>query len=431
MKFADHPWDVHHDTPGTEDGKVRAKPERDDRFSRALPDQPVVHLARRLTRRREREPVGEKLHIEHEEMSAVREHPALDMRHDGLHLFFNRPVRLFNKQVDELLVASGVPAKVQDILDDLSPVAEPEPELFVVERQRNIAAIILRVLGCCQFEVARTLRRFAPVPDPRDRRQVPDLVLDRRVDQARDLGPQHPGRNAVIPAHMVGVHVADQVLVHRLIRVMVIHDHHREVVYPGHLQRRNILISGPVIHQEDHRHLLPVTGVILEGEVQIPRDILNLVKRGFGRRPLEEEVLCVKVPAALPEQRGHRLLDGDGGAYAVRISMVSEDNRPRGQDGFPDLLRDLTHLRPEGLENLTLDKEREFGRFRTLIQCHVDTPPDPCRILRFQDRHRCDLDLQLVVALHHLTREADNISEFNLRIRTDTRLDERRCVPGA
>lgn len=67
-------------------------------------------------------------------MGTVGQHPALDMRHDDLHLFFNRTVRLLHKQVDEPLVAYRIPTEVQDIFDNLPPVTEPEPELLVIKR---------------------------------------------------------------------------------------------------------------------------------------------------------------------------------------------------------------------------------------------------------------------------------------------------------
>ncbi|KAF5032601.1 hypothetical protein DSECCO2_615580 [anaerobic digester metagenome] len=347
MEFAHHPGYIHHDAPGTQDGKVRPEPERDDRFSRVLPDQPVMDLTRCLARRREREPVSEDLHIEHEEMGTVRQHPSLDMGYDGPHLLLDRLVRLLDKQVDELLVALRVPAEVQDILDDLPPIAEPEPELLVIERERDITTVVRRVIRRGKSKVPGTLRRLAPVAGPCDRRQVPDLALDRRIDQAGDLCPQHPGRDAVIPAHVVGVDVPDQVVVHDRVRMVVVHDQHRKTVDPGDLQRRHILLGRPVIHQEDHRHLLPVADVILEGEVDIPRDILDLIERRFGWRPLEEEVLRIEVSARLPDQCGHRLLDRDGSTYPIRIRVMPENDRPRGQDRLPDLLCHKAHLRPE------------------------------------------------------------------------------------
>ena len=223
----------------------------------------------------------------------------------------------------------------------------------------------------------------------------------------------------------------DQVVVHDRVRVVVVHDQHRETVDPGDLQRRHILLGRPVIHQEDHRHLLPVADVILEGEVDIPRDILNLIERRFGWRPLEEEVLRIEVSARLPDQRGHRLLDRDGSAYPIRIRVMPENDRPRGQDRLPDLLCHKTHLRPERRKDIALHEEREIGRFRTEIKRRIYPLPDPRRILRLQDCHGSDLDLELVVALHHLAHDADDIAEFDLRVGTDTRLDERGRVRGA
>ncbi|KAF5059899.1 hypothetical protein DSECCO2_331190 [anaerobic digester metagenome] len=110
---------------------------------------------------------------------------------------------------------------------------------------------------------------------------------------------------------------------------------------------------------------------------------------------------------------------------------MPEDDRPRGQDGFSDLLCHFAHLRPEGFENLALHQEREVDRLRTLIERRVDPLPDPCRILRLHHRHVRGLDLELVVALHHLAREGDDIPEFHLGIRADARLDERCSVRGA
>lgn len=43
-EFTHHLRYIHHNTSRSENSKVRAKPERDDRFSRVLPNQSIVNL---------------------------------------------------------------------------------------------------------------------------------------------------------------------------------------------------------------------------------------------------------------------------------------------------------------------------------------------------------------------------------------------------
>ena len=62
------------------------------------------------------------------------------MGHAGTHLVFDHRVRPFNKECHKFLVAFRISGQVQDILDNLPAIIEPQPELFIVKCERDILA---------------------------------------------------------------------------------------------------------------------------------------------------------------------------------------------------------------------------------------------------------------------------------------------------
>ena len=101
---------------------------------------PVVDFSGGLTGWRESELVGMDLHIDEEEVCGVRQYTGDDMRHAGTHLVLDHGICTFDKEADKLGVAFPVPEQVQDILDYLPAIVEPEPELLVIERECDVFA---------------------------------------------------------------------------------------------------------------------------------------------------------------------------------------------------------------------------------------------------------------------------------------------------
>ena len=62
-------------------------------------------------------------------------------------------------------MAFGIPGDVQDVLDDLPAVIEPEPELFIVEGKGDVLTGLLRVLVLYKGEEERPLYGLAAVAD--------------------------------------------------------------------------------------------------------------------------------------------------------------------------------------------------------------------------------------------------------------------------
>ncbi len=89
----------------------------------------------------------------------------------------------------------------------------------------------------------------------------------------------------------------DEVLVDDLVRVVMVHHDDGDLVDLGHLQRREILLGRAVVGQEDERELLPEPGMILQGEIEVPGDVLDLVEGGFRGGSFEEVVIGVEVTA--------------------------------------------------------------------------------------------------------------------------------------
>ena len=164
-EFPDHPRDVHEDTTGSQYGKIRAKPDSDHGFSCMLAAEPVMHFPTCLARGRERELVGMDLDIDEEEVGIVGEHPGNHVGHAGAHLVFDHRVCAINEESDQLFVAFRVAGDIEDILDDLAAVIEPEPELFVIEGKGDILAGLFRVLVPDQGEEEGPFRSLAPVAD--------------------------------------------------------------------------------------------------------------------------------------------------------------------------------------------------------------------------------------------------------------------------
>ena len=69
------------------------------------------------------------------------------------------------RRATSLCVAFRVPGHVEDILDDLPAVVEPEPELLVIERERDVLAGLFWVLVADEREEEGPFGRFAPVAD--------------------------------------------------------------------------------------------------------------------------------------------------------------------------------------------------------------------------------------------------------------------------
>ena len=80
---------------------------------------------------------------------------------------------------------------------------------------------------------------------------------------------------------MVGVDMGLQVLVDGRIRVVVVDDHERDIVHACDLVGRFVLLGRTVIREEHERHLLPEPDVVFCREVEVPRDILDLIERCF------------------------------------------------------------------------------------------------------------------------------------------------------
>ena len=137
----------------------------------------VMHFPGRFSRRGEREFVGMDLHIDEEQVGIVFQDPGDDMGHAGAHLVLNHGIRTLNKEADEFFVPPGIPGDVQDILDNLPAVIEPEPELFIVKGKGDILAGLFRILVFDKGKEERPLRCFAPVANPGNGRKVADKRL--------------------------------------------------------------------------------------------------------------------------------------------------------------------------------------------------------------------------------------------------------------
>ena len=193
----------------------------------------------------------------------VLEDPRDNVGHAGAHLVLDHLVCPFDKEGDELLVAFGVPGDVQDILDDLPAVVEPEPELLVVEREGDILAGLFRVLVADERKEECPFGCFAAVADTGNGREVADDGLDLGVDQPGDFRAEHPCSDPEVPADMVRVDMGPEVLVDRCIRVVVVDDDEGDIVDACNLVGRLVLFGRPVIGEDDERHLLPEPDVVL------------------------------------------------------------------------------------------------------------------------------------------------------------------------
>ena len=130
-----------------------------------LSAEPVMHFTGGFSRRGEGELVGMDLHVQQEQVGAVLQLPGDHMGHARTHLVLDHRVCALDKEAHEFFVALGISQQVQDILDDLPAVIEPEPELFIVQCQCNVLAGILGILVPYQGKIECTFRCLAAITD--------------------------------------------------------------------------------------------------------------------------------------------------------------------------------------------------------------------------------------------------------------------------
>jgi hypothetical protein len=182
MQLTYHAGNVHQDPAGTENSKVRAETEGDNRIARVSPANPVMDFTGCFTRWREGELMGMDLHVKREEECTVFQPSLPDMGHRGPHLLFDHFVGAIDKKPEKSFMSLTVPGNVQDVFYNFATVIEPEPELFIIKGEGDLLAVFFGVGIPHQCQEFFPFSRLAPVSYGSDGREMPDQRFDGRID---------------------------------------------------------------------------------------------------------------------------------------------------------------------------------------------------------------------------------------------------------
>jgi len=102
--------------------------------------------------------------------------------------------------------------------------------------------------------------------------------------------------------------------------------------------------------------LLAVALPVLEGEVEVARDVFEFVEGRLAREALEQVSGRLVVLVVFCDEPFERELEGDAGAEAVTVGVVSQANWASFQNGTTESPGDVAEVVPELVEGLPLDE---------------------------------------------------------------------------
>jgi len=206
--------------------------------------------------------------------------------------------------------------------------------------------------------------------------------------------------------------------------VVVVDDENRGVVVCEVAVRGGILRGRAVIEHHEERQFLPVPGATLQCEVQVPRDILQLVVGGLARQALEEVSPGLGVEPGLRDELLEGVLQRYTRTQAVAVGVVTHPDRPAGEQRRTEPTGNLPEFVAKVIEDSPLDERVHVGGCDEVRAVLGEAVADPVCGRTVEDSQVVGFELWVAVAFLDGPGRADDIVVLDGRERTHAGLVE-------
>jgi len=167
----------------------------------------------------------------------------------------------------------------------------------------------------------------------------------------------------------------------------------------------------------------PWRSLVLEGEVEVARDVFEFVEGRLAREALEQVSGRLVVLVVFCDEPFEREL-GDAGAEAVTVGVVSQANWASFQNGTTESPGDVAEVVPELVEGLPLDERVDVPGLGGLVECSVEFLAHVGSGGVVDDGYLVGLQLDAAVALLDVAGRANDFAELDVGVRAHAGLLE-------